>query len=656
VIVSPSLARQKFFRNVKNSFRHAVIDISDPAAQRRIDELWESNRLVVLFPEPEPTTNGLLMKLSESALAAVERSDAAIVPACACNTLFTGFSRMGDRLIRVAAPRVTLMSGAARRLDDAPADPTEGKFTTRRKIERMLNNMIMQGMWDKKPLFDTLIEQRRLWGGKRVVAMEPDGTRTDWNGFMAKIFVLQRIIEELTAPGERMGIMLPNTVIALAALIGTQHADREPAMINYSMGVKSLKEACATASVRTIVTSSRFVEEGKLRPLVDALTAEGLKIVYLEDRVSSLSVAAKLGCLAASRLARPTPDAERYAERTAVVLFTSGSEGTPKSVALSHLNIQANTAQVRASLDFYATDVMIDLMPMFHSFGLCTAAIMPLSAGMPVAFYPTPLHYKKIPQYAYEVKGTVLLGTNAFLAGYAKNSDPFDFFEMRYVVCGGDKMKESTMRIWYEKFGVSLLEGYGVTECSPVVGVNRRGDKLDGSIGLPLPCISVHLAPVEGVSDAGRLVVRGPNVMKGYIKPDGSIVPPPEDGYDTGDIVSISDDGFITIVGRAKRFAKIGGEMVSLALVEEAVQEIWPDDAHAVLSVPDEARGEVIVLLTERPSPDREELKTALIQKGLPELALPKKIITSEGLPRIGVGKIDYRSAAKIAADYSELR
>jgi acyl-[acyl-carrier-protein]-phospholipid O-acyltransferase/long-chain-fatty-acid--[acyl-carrier-protein] ligase len=364
-----------------------------------------------------------------------------------------------------------------------------------------------------------------------------------------------------------------------------------------------------------------------------------------------MPAARKIRALAESRLAWPSPNPEGDAESTAVVLFTSGSEGTPKPVALSHLNIQANTAQVRSTLDFYSTDVMIDIMPMFHSFGLCTGTIMPLSTGMPVAFYPTPLHYKKIPQYSYETRGTVLLGTNSFLAGYARNAGAFDFFEMRYVICGGDKLREETLSLWFEKFGIQILEGYGVTECSPVVGVNKLGRNVFGSIGLPLPCVSVRVSPVDGVREGGRLAVNGPNVMKGYIRADGSILPPPEEGYDTGDIVTIDAEGFITIQGRAKRFAKIGGEMVSLASIEEVVHEVWPDDVHAVVSVPSGDRGEIIVLLTERPSPDREKLRSELTRKGLPEIALPKKIIGVDSMPRIGVGKIDYQSAAGIAAE-----
>jgi acyl-[acyl-carrier-protein]-phospholipid O-acyltransferase/long-chain-fatty-acid--[acyl-carrier-protein] ligase len=626
-----------------------VVDLNDPFALKHIDALWKKGNFLTLCPEPEPTTSGLLMKLSDSAVAAMGSSGAWIVPARARNMQFTPFSRMGGRLVRKIAPRVTLLSGEAEKLDKS--DGSAGN-PARRQIERMMTDTMMLGLWDKKPLFDTLIEQRRLWGGKHVIAIEPDGTKTDWNRFMTLTLVMSKISESLAARDGRIGIMMPNTVATIALMIGTQRADREPAMINYSMGARSLKDACRIANVGVIVTSRRFVEEGKFQPLVDAISGDGITVKYIEDLVSELSAIQKLSSSVAARFASPTPDPEKYAERTAIVLFTSGSEGTPKPVALSFLNVQANTAQVRTALDFYSTDVLVDVMPMFHSFGLCTGTIMPLSAGMPVAVYPTPLHYKKIPLFSYEVKGTVLLGTNAFLAGYAKNADPFDFFEIRYAICGGDKLKESTAKIWFDKFGVQVLEGYGVTECTPVVGVNRKGRNKPGSIGLPLARTKTSLASVDGIEEGGRLIVSGPNVMKGYIKADGSIVPPPETGYDTGDIVTIDDEGFITIIGRARRFAKIGGEMVSLAYIEEAVQEVWPEDAHAAVSVSgDDAKGESIVLLTERKNADREELRAALVKNGMAEIAIPKKVIVVDALPRIGVGKVDYKTAASMAAE-----
>jgi acyl-[acyl-carrier-protein]-phospholipid O-acyltransferase/long-chain-fatty-acid--[acyl-carrier-protein] ligase len=652
VVVSPSLARQKWFGRVKGCFDHAVIDLNDAASLKRIDDLWKATSFIVLFPEPEPTTNGLLMKLSEAAVAVIQSSKATVIAARALNTQYTRFSRMGERLARHRFPKVSLFCGEARKIsDEISGDAKSRRGKTALALDVMMMDVMAESVWDKKPIFDTLLEQRAFWGPKRVMAMEPDGSRIDWNGFITRIFLIERIIGKIHKEGDIVGIMLPNSLMTLASIIGCQHAGKIPAMLNYSMGARSLIAACGVAKVRVMLTSRRFVEEGKFGPLVSTLSDAGIAPFYLEDEVKRVGAIEKIGCLLSSIFASPTPNAGEAAKKIAVVLFTSGSEGTPKPVALSHLNIQANTAQVRSTLDFFMTDVMLDVMPMFHSFGLCTGTIMPLSTGMPIAFYPTPLHYKKIPQYAYETRSTILLGTNAFLAGYAKNADAFDFFEIKYVICGGDKLKENTVKLWMEKFGKRVLEGYGVTECSPVVGVNKPGYAKFGSIGRPLPCVRPSLLPVEGVARGGRLVIKGPNLMMGYIQADGSILQPPAEGYDTGDIVSIDEDGFITIEGRARRFAKIGGEMVSLAQIEAAVQEVWPDEQHAIVSVPDENRGEVIVLLTERPSPDREELRAGLAAMGLPELVIPKRIVCAESIPRIGVGKTDYESALRLAKE-----
>ena len=650
-VISPSMTQQPWFGRFKSAFDHVVIDQNEPGAADHIDDLWKRTNFLILFPELEPTTTGLLCKISDAAAAAMEKSGAWIVTARACNMQFSPFSRMADRLTRKLAPRVTLLAGEAWKLGDYNNAVSGGRYSARRAVESMLNDTMVLGLWDKKPLFDTLLEQRKLWGGSHVVAIEPGSVKTNWNRFITLVMVMRGILLGIAKPGDRVGIMMPNTVATLAMLIATQRADMEPAMINYSMGPRHLRGACEIAKVRVIVTSRRFVDAGNLHHLVEAIEAAGITVKYAEDLVKGLTTLQKLKAALAAKFAKPTPDAEKYAERTALVLFTSGSEGTPKAVALSHLNVQANTAQVRTTLEFYRTDVILGIMPMFHSFGLCTGTIMPLSTGMPVALYPTPLHYKKIPQFSYEVKGTILLGSNAFLSGYARSAEPVDFVELRYAICGGDKMKESMAKMWYDKFGVFIMEGYGVTECSPVVGVNKKGRNKLGSIGMALGGIRISIAPVEGVEEGGRLIVRGPNVMRGYIQADGSITPPPDAGYDTGDIVTVDDEGFITIIGRAKRFAKIGGEMISLAFVEEAVQLVWPDEPHAVVShTGDESKGEMLVLLTERANADREELRNALTEHGLSELAIPKRVIAVDALPRIGVGKVDYTAAAEIAA------
>ncbi|WP_420885703.1 AMP-binding protein [Candidatus Reidiella endopervernicosa] len=337
------------------------------------------------------------------------------------------------------------------------------------------------------------------------------------------------------------------------------------------------------------------------------------------------------------------------------MIFTSGSEGVPKGVVLSHLNLLANYQQMRASVPFNPTDSIINVLPIFHSFGLTAATILPLLSGIKCFLYPSPLHYRIIPEIAYEIGATVIFGTNTFLAGYAKHAHPYDFHKLRYVFAGAEKVHEQTRKVWMDEFGHRILDGYGASETSPVLSFNTPMACKLGSVGQLMPAIDYRLEPVEGVAEGGRLHVRGPNVMSGYLLHDnpGVLVPPQSSmgagWYDTGDIVTVDDEGFVTIQGRAKRFAKIGGEMVSLAAVEELVNRVWPDALHAVVSVADAQKGEQLVLITEQKQAPRAELLAFARSTGVSELTVPRKIITGSSVPLLGTGKIDYPAAQRIA-------
>jgi acyl-[acyl-carrier-protein]-phospholipid O-acyltransferase/long-chain-fatty-acid--[acyl-carrier-protein] ligase len=330
-----------------------------------------------------------------------------------------------------------------------------------------------------------------------------------------------------------------------------------------------------------------------------------------------------------------------------VVLFTSGSEGSPKGVALAHTNLLANREQVAARIDFNAQDIILNALPLFHSFGLTVGSLLPLLSGMRTFFYPSPLHYRIVPEMAYDVNATIMFGTNTFLAGYARFAHPYDFYSVRYVFAGAEKLKDETRRVWTDKFGVQIFEGYGTTETSPVLATNTPIDARHGTVGRFLPGIEYALDAVPGVA-GGRLSVRGPNVMLGYLKQDQpGVIQPPSTArgagwYDTGDIVSIDADGFVTISGRAKRFAKIGGEMVSLTAVEELVARAWPESQHACVCVPDSQKGEQLVLLTTKAEPARTELSARARADGMSEINIPKRIIAAAGMPLLGSGKTDY--------------
>jgi acyl-[acyl-carrier-protein]-phospholipid O-acyltransferase/long-chain-fatty-acid--[acyl-carrier-protein] ligase len=383
-----------------------------------------------------------------------------------------------------------------------------------------------------------------------------------------------------------------------------------------------------------------------------------VRVVYLEDLYDRMTPVNKLAGLVAACFAcvfyrHLSQDAQPG--DPAVVLFTSGSEGPPKGVVLSHMNVLANGAQVAARIDFTAQDLVLNALPMFHSFGLTAGTLLPLLLGVKAFFYPSPLHRRTIPELAYRLNATLLFGTNTFLAAYGRYAHPYDFYRVRYVFAGAEKLQAETRELWREKFGIRVLEGYGATETSPVLAVNTPLEYREDSVGRFLPGIAWYLEPVSGLADGGRLCVRGPNVMLGYLRSDtpGQITPPSTQHgsgwYDTGDFVRVDQDGFVWILGRAKRFAKIGGEMISLAAVEEFVVRTWPGVQHAVISVPDPQRGEQLVLLTEYQEASRRVLLDRATAEGVSTLSLPKHIIVVRPIPLLANGKVDYPAVQALA-------
>ncbi|MCG8324617.1 MAG: AMP-binding protein, partial [Thiotrichales bacterium] len=334
---------------------------------------------------------------------------------------------------------------------------------------------------------------------------------------------------------------------------------------------------------------------------------------------------------------------------------TSGSEGVPKGVVLTHSNLLSNYAQVRCHIDFRITDIVFSCLPTFHSFGLNAGMLMPLLAGSRIFFYPTPLHYRVIPEMVYELGATIVFGTNTFFKGYARYAHPFDFASVRYVVAGAEKLHRDTLLLWMEDFGIRIYQGYGVTETSPVISVNTLMLHKVGTVGRIMPDMECRIEPVEGIDEGGHLIVRGPNVMSGYLLHDkqGEITFPlthhGEGWYDTGDIASIDTDGFITIQGRAKRFAKIGGEMISLTAVEEIAMQVWPRCNHAAVNLPDERKGEKIILITDYQEGTRKAFQEFVRSHRHSELAIPRQILFSNEFPVLGTGKIDYATLTEMA-------
>ena len=628
-------------------FNMIPIDPSNPMALRALVDELKKGRKVVIFPEGRLTVTGALMKVYEGPGAIAQMANAKVVPVRIDGALFTPFSRMRGKLRLRLFPKITLSFLPPVKFDQPPGLRGSAlRVHQADKLYDVMTDMVFRTSNIDRTLFQALLDARATHGRRHHVLEDIQRNPASYDRLVMGAFILGRKIAQAT-PGEKVvGVMLPNAIACFVTLFGLHAFGRLPAMLNFSTGAVNMAAGCRTAQVATIVTSRRFIEAGNMQGDLDHLS-QTCKIIYLEDLRESLALKDKLYGLWAryfSETALRTAGASRDPASPAVILFTSGSEGAPKGVVLSHRNLHANRYQAAARIDFTASDIVFNALPLFHSFGLTGGALLPVLAGVRTFLYPSPLHYKIIPELCYDTNATVLFGTDTFLMGYAKAAHPYDFFSLRLVVAGAERVKPETRALWMEKFGLRILEGYGATECSPVLAVNTPIHFRTGTVGRLLDQIQYRLEPVPGIEDGGRLFVKGPNIMLGYMLAEQpGVIQPPEDGwYDTGDIVRIDDGGFVVILGRAKRFAKIAGEMVSLSAVEAKLQEVFPDSHHAVVAVPDAKRGEQLVLFTTDAGLDQGKLTDGLKAASVAALMIPRTIIGLTTLPVLGSGKTDY--------------
>jgi acyl-[acyl-carrier-protein]-phospholipid O-acyltransferase / long-chain-fatty-acid--[acyl-carrier-protein] ligase len=500
-------------------------------------------------------------------------------------------------------------------------------------------------------LFSALLQAVRTHGRAKIALEDPERQPISFGRLVLGALVLGRKLADITAEGERVGVMLPNVQGLAVTFFGLSAFGRVPALLNFTAGIKNLRGAAEVGGLKTIVTSRRFVDQAKLDDVATAL-GEGRRIIYLEDVRKTITTLDKLrGALGALWAGSIHARHAASPDDPAVLLFTSGTEGTPKGVVLSHANLIANARQIFAHANgiLSSADIVMNPLPAFHSFGLTAALLMPLLNGMKVVLYPSPLHYKQVPKLMAETRCTVLFATDTFLQGYARAADEGELSTIRYVVAGAERVKEDTKRMW-SGTGSIIMEGYGCTECAPVLACNTPEAMREGSVGRLLPAIEARLEPVEGITEGGRLHVRGPNIMLGYMLADrpGEVIPPQDGWHDTGDIVVIAD-GFISIRGRAKRFAKLGGEMVSLAAVETMIGGLWTGHTHVVVSLPDPKKGEQLVLVTDKPDADRKALQAEAKAQGFPELWMPRAILVTGAIPVLGSGKTDYVATRDLA-------
>ncbi|MDQ1910356.1 AMP-binding protein [Paenibacillus sp. GD4] len=624
-------------------FPHIAVDPMNPYSVRSMIRTVQSGVPLVLFPEGRVTLTGGLMKVYAGVGYVAMKTGAKLYPIAINGAEQSRLSYITDKIKTVWFPRIAIEIGEPFQLESRPGLPMKlQKERAADDILRALQRQLLSArLQPQVQLFDELLEQASR-SGFRLQVLEDVSLALTYRKLLIAAYVFAAKLRPLLLGQQTAGVLLPNAAGSVIALFALLRLGKTPAMLNFSAGVQNLLDACETASVQTVLTSRQFVEKGKLSPVIEALSAK-VRIVYLEDVRSRVSRTDQLGGLMQLLLRRRAEPGPRE-----VILFTSGSESKPKGVVLSHSNLYANIQQARSVFDFTAKDKVFNAMPMFHSFGLTAGTLLPLLTGVRVFMYPSPLHYRVVPEVVYDRSATILFGTSTFLAGYGRAAHPYDFYSVRYVVAGAEKLKDEVIELWSAKFGIRIFEGYGTTETAPVLTINSPLSYRRGTVGRFLPGVEYELKPVEGIEGAGNLLVRGPNLMKGYLIHGQGFVPCPE-WYDCGDVVSIDEEGYVSIRARLKRFAKIGGEMISLQLLEELAERSAPGGAVAAVSIADGRKGERIVLFAAGSGVTLTGLKSYLASHGFSPLLLPGQVRVVDKLPLLGSGKTDYVTLKKWA-------
>ena len=648
-VINTYMARYWWVRLFIWPVRFVTIDPTNPLYVKSLIRTIEGDESVVIFPEGRITVTGSLMKVYHGPALVADKTGACILPVYLDGPQYSRFSRLKGVIRQRWFPSIRISIQPPRKIELDPAiKGAARRQQVGQQLSDIMRDMVFQGGERRMSILQAILDARKIHGGSHIVIEDIKRRPLSYNGLLRAVSALGDGLRPRLGEQHDIGLMLPNTIAMVATFLSMHRLGKIPALINFTMGLKGIQSAVKTAGLKQLITSRQFIEASGLQDIIDGLSNE-INIIYLEDVRQDIGAFIKMKALFVSWMpSLLISNADRDPDNAAVILFTSGSEGEPKGVVLSHCNLLANRRQLDAIINFTSDDVMINAMPLFHSFGLLAGMVLPLTSGMRLFLYPSPLHYTVIPELAYDVRATILFGTNTFLEGYARKAHPYDFNDARLVIAGAEKLQDETRQLWFEKFGLRILEGYGATETSPVVSINTPIYYRTGSVGRLLPGIEYHLQPVEGIEEGGRLMVKGPNIMKGYYMPDApELLQPPETElgkgwYDTGDIVTVDELQFVTIQGRAKRFAKIAGEMISLTAVEQIARSCWPESEHAAISRPDPKKGEKLILFTTQPEPNRKQLLASAKAHGISELAVPREIVFMDAIPLLGTGKTDY--------------
>jgi acyl-[acyl-carrier-protein]-phospholipid O-acyltransferase/long-chain-fatty-acid--[acyl-carrier-protein] ligase len=647
-VTSATTAQTSWFhRKAMINSRTFPIDTLSPYSLRDMAAHLKKGGRLVLFAEGRISRTGELMKLFDGTGFLLHKTGAKVICAHLRNAHRMPFSP--NVSLKKWFPTVTAHFSEAFTppvYEDLRAAKARGVYT------RWLRDQIVGLRFDTEMNFGAanlptaIVETAQMYPQKKILE-DINLKALTYERFLAGAGALANgLAERLAQGGGRIGVMLPNTNALPVSLMALWRLDKVPAILNYSVGMATLHACCQVAGLKQVVTSRVFLEKIKLDPA--KIAKGGPELIFLEDIKEQIGTMDRLIALASAKF---NPSAQYRgipADETAVVLFTSGSEGVPKGVELTHHNLLANIRQILSVLDLQDDDRFFNSLPMFHSFGLTGATLLPLVRGLYSFVYPSPLHYRVVPTAFYNTNCTVMFGTNTFINGYARKAHPYDFRNLRYLMAGAEKIQSKTAEIWAQRFGVRVLEGYGATECAPALCTNTPMDPKHGSTGRLLPRIEYRLEKVPGVDRGGRLFVKGPNIMKGYLNRDANSQFQKLDGwYDTGDIVDVDEEGFVHILGRLKRFAKVSGEMIGLTAVEDALAGGFPQYGIrcqiAIIARPDPDKGERLIAVSNEKRLSVKEMREVLKAQGHSNLWVPREVIFVKEIPKLGTGKVNHR-------------
>lgn len=652
-VVSSVVAQESWLhRKIMLNRRTFPIDPASPYAVKHMAEHLQKGGRLVLFGEGRITNTGSLMKVFDGSGFLIFKTRTKVITCYLRGLNRIKWSRQPGW--RVWWPTVSAhFSEVLEAPDPGEVSTTEARYKLTNWLrDRMVNQQFATEMqMGTDNVLEAIIETAGRIPNRIALEDVMGGELTYRKMLVGADLLANRIALQLDLKAEHVGLVLPNANAMPVSLLALWALGKVPAVLNYTTGSAIMISCSQLAGIKQIIASRTFLEKARLD--LKPLEEQGIQLIYLEDLRAGITRGQKLASLLNAITSPYTlVRTRRSGDETAVVLFTSGSEGVPKGVELTHRNLLANVRQMIAVTDLEDSDRIFNCLPLFHSFGLTVGTLLSLVRGMYCFLYPSPLHYRIVPYAFYDKQCTIFLATNTFLNGYARKAHQYDFRSMRYLFAAAEKVQEATRKTWSDKFGVRLLEGYGATECAPCVSVNVPMANRIGTTGKIAPGMEWRLEPVPGVETGGRLHVRGPNVMKGYLNPEANAKFKELGGwYDTGDIVSVSDDGYVSIQGRLKRFAKVSGEMVSLTAVEDALAGAFPQYGLrcqvAVIAEPDEHKGEKLIAISNEPKLTLDEIRGAIKAKGLTNLCVPRDIKVVREIPKLGTGKVNHRELEK---------